>query len=49
MALIECICAVLENVRQGRNYRRCSQRGRFVGKADPAFNIFQNIWMSKCR
>src|SRR4029434_1984757 len=38
MALIECTCAVLENVHvhQGRNYRQCSQRGRFVGKADPA-------------
>src|SRR4029434_10910427 len=41
MALMESTCAVLENVhvRQGRNYspRQCSQRGRFVGKADPAF------------
>src|SRR4029434_8584417 len=29
LALIECTCAVLENVyvRQGRNYRQCSQRG----------------------
>ena len=28
MALIECTCAVLENVhvRQGRNYRQCSQQ-----------------------
>ena len=28
LALIECTCAVLENVhvRQGRNYRQCSQR-----------------------
>ena len=51
MALIECTCAVLENVhvRQGRNYRQCSQRGRFVGKADPAFKMSSDIWMSKCR
>src|SRR4029434_7962620 len=48
MALIECSCAVLENVhvRQGR--RQCSQHGRFEGKADPAFKMFPNIWMSKC-
>ena len=45
MALIECICAVLENVNvcQGRNYTQCSQRGRFLDKADPAFYIFPNI------
>src|SRR4029434_4380982 len=41
MALIECTCAV--HVRQGRNYRQCSQRGRFVGKADPAFKMFPII------
>ena len=50
MALIEYTCAVIENmhVRQGRNYRQCSQRGRFVGKPDPAFKMFPIIWMSKC-
>src|SRR4029434_4157339 len=49
MGLIEYTCAVLENVhvRQGRNYRQCSQRGRFVGRADPAFYIFPNIWTFK--
>src|SRR4029434_4394552 len=42
MAFIECTCAVLENVHvcQGRNYRQCSLRRRFVGKADPAFLLF---------
>ena len=36
LALIECTCAVLENVHvlQGHNYRQCSQRGGFVGKGD---------------
>src|SRR4029434_2715438 len=50
MALIECTCAVLENVhvRQARNYRQYCQRGSFVGKTDPAFYMFSNIWMSKC-
>ena len=50
MALIECTCAVLENVhvRQGHNYRQCSQHGRFIGRADPALYIL-NIWMSKYR
>src|SRR4029434_914614 len=46
MALIECTCAVLENVHV-RNYRQCSQCGRFVGKADTVFKMFSNIWMSK--
>src|SRR4029434_9122337 len=51
MALIECTCAVLENVHvcQGRNYRQCSQHGRFVGKADSAFLLYSDIGMSNCR
>src|SRR4029434_8911866 len=46
MALIECTRAVLENVHV-RNYRQCSQCGRFVGKADTVFKKNSNIWMSK--
>src|SRR4029434_556239 len=51
MALIECTSAVLAKVhmRQGCNYRQRSQRGRFLGKAEPAFLLFPNILMSKCR
>src|SRR4029434_5314498 len=50
-ALIECTCAVLENVRehQGRNYRQCSQRGRIVGKASTALKKFPYIWRSESR
>src|SRR4029434_2983922 len=42
LALIECTCAVLENVHvcQGHNYRQCSQHGEFVGKGGPALLLF---------
>ena len=42
LALIECTCAVLENVhvRQGHNYRQCSQRG---GKRGTALLLFSDI------
>src|SRR4029434_6701411 len=47
----EYTCAVLENmhVRQGRNYRQCSQRGRFVGKKQTLLcKFFRTFGSSKC-
>src|SRR4029434_5957216 len=42
LALIDGTCAVLENmhVRQGHNYRQCSQRGGFIGKGGHALLLF---------
>src|SRR4029434_10357396 len=44
LTLIECSCAELKNVhvRQGRNYRQCSQREGFVGKAGPVLLLYMS-------
>ena len=50
IALIECTCAVLEKVyvHQGHNYRQCSQRGGFVGKAGPVLLLFSRLCDCDC-
>src|SRR4029434_7447779 len=45
LALNECTCAVLENVyvRQGRNYRQCSQRGCTGARREEVSHVKQAL------